>query len=237
MMRYYIGDQPGQPVGNLPDPYFWWEAGAMFGQLIDYWQLTNDTTYNDRVTAGLLAQVGENNDYMPTNQTRTEGNDDQVFWAFAVMTAAESKFPNPPPDQPQWLPLAQSVFNQQAARWNASTCNGGLRWQIYPFNAGFNYKNTISNGGFFQLAARLARYTGNATYAGWADKMYDWMEETGLVNEQYMVYDGADVADNCTVKNKIQYTYNYGTMIAGATYVRTSFSHSSLTSLPLCLHP
>ncbi|KAK3079855.1 hypothetical protein LTS18_003739, partial [Coniosporium uncinatum] len=90
---------------------------------------------------------------------------------------------------------------------------------IYPFNAGFNYKNTISNGGFFQLAARLARYTGNATYAGWADKMYDWMEETGLVDEQYMVYDGADVADNCTVKNKIQYTYNYGTMIAGAAYM------------------
>ena len=34
------------------------------------------------------------------------------------MTAAEYKFPNPPPTKPQWLALAQGVFNSQALRWN-----------------------------------------------------------------------------------------------------------------------
>jgi hypothetical protein len=24
-------------AGNLPAPYYWWEAGAMFGSMIDYW--------------------------------------------------------------------------------------------------------------------------------------------------------------------------------------------------------
>lgn len=44
----------------------------MFGQLIEYWYLTGDDQYNDIVTQGLLHQVGEHNDYMPENQTKTE---------------------------------------------------------------------------------------------------------------------------------------------------------------------
>lgn len=45
--------------GMLPfPPYYWWEAGAMFGQLIDYWYYTNDTTYNQLVIDGIQAQIG-----------------------------------------------------------------------------------------------------------------------------------------------------------------------------------
>lgn len=73
MMAYYVGDQPGQAVGNLPDPYYWWEAGAMFGTMVEYWAYTGDTTYNDKVLKGLLAQVGPNQNYLPPNQTKTEG--------------------------------------------------------------------------------------------------------------------------------------------------------------------
>lgn len=72
MMAYYKGNETGQPVGLLPAPYYWWEAGAMFGQMIEYWYYTGDSTYNDVVTQGLLAQVGPDNDYMPPNQTKTE---------------------------------------------------------------------------------------------------------------------------------------------------------------------
>ena len=59
-------------VGLLPDPYYWWEAGAMFGQMIEYWYYTGDSTYNDVVMEGLLAQIGPNQDFMPPNQTKTE---------------------------------------------------------------------------------------------------------------------------------------------------------------------
>ena len=44
----------------------------MFGQMIEYWYYTGDSTYNAVVTQGLLAQVGPDNDYMPPNQTKTE---------------------------------------------------------------------------------------------------------------------------------------------------------------------
>ena len=58
--------------GLLPQPYYWWLAGAMFGQMIEYWFYTGDETYNDVVTQAMLAQVGPKNDYMPPNQTKTE---------------------------------------------------------------------------------------------------------------------------------------------------------------------
>lgn len=43
----------------------------MFGQLIHYWHLTGDTTYNDVVSQAIQHQVGENNDLMPKNQTNS----------------------------------------------------------------------------------------------------------------------------------------------------------------------
>ena len=46
MVNYYTGDRPGDVPGNLPAPYYWWEAGAMFGALIDYWYFTGDDQYN-----------------------------------------------------------------------------------------------------------------------------------------------------------------------------------------------
>jgi len=52
-------------IGTLPQPLYWWEAGAVWGGLIDYWAYTNDTSYNPTVTQGLLAQVGAENNYMP----------------------------------------------------------------------------------------------------------------------------------------------------------------------------
>ncbi|KAF3480951.1 glycosyl hydrolase family 76 protein [Arthroderma uncinatum] len=216
MLKFYSGHQPGNIPGNLPDPYFWWEAGAMFGSLIDYWFYTGDSQWNDLVTEGMLWQVGPDDNFMPPNQTLTEGNDDQAFWAIAAMSAAERKFPNPPPDKPQWLALVQAVFNSQVARWDTSTCGGGLKWQIFRFNKGFDYKNTISNGAFFQMGARLARYTGNDTYAQWAEKSWDWSRAIGLVNENYQFFDGSSDLLNCSELNRIQWTYNAGIYLLGA---------------------
>lgn len=48
------------------------------GALIDYWYYTGDTRWNQITQEGLLFQVGPDDDYMPPNQTMTEGNDDQV---------------------------------------------------------------------------------------------------------------------------------------------------------------
>ncbi|KAI6812247.1 mannan endo-1,6-alpha-mannosidase [Hortaea werneckii] len=216
MVKYYSGNESGQVPGLLPQPYYWWEAGAMFGALIDYWYYTGDETWNDITTQAMLFQTGPEANYMPPNQTKSLGNDDQAFWGMAAMSAAEQKFPNPPDDQPQWLALAQAVFNSQALRWNNETCGGGLKWQIFTFNNGYNYKNSISNGAFFNLAARLGFYTKNETYLEWADTMFDWTRSVGLMDQNYLVYDGSDDNLNCSSLNHIQWSYNAGVYLLGA---------------------
>ena len=135
------------------------------------------------------------------------------------MTAAELNFPAPPTGQPSWLALAQAVFNLVSGRWDTSSCGGGLRWQIYSFNAGYDYKNTIATGGFFQLAARLARYTGNSTYADWAEKTWDWMQAMPLLTSTYQVWDGVSVSNNCSNADQIYWTYNVGTLLSGASFM------------------
>lgn len=187
----------------------------MFGAMINYWYYTGDTAYNKLTSEALLFQIGPNADYMPPNQTLTEGNDDQGFWGLAVMSAAEFRFEEPG-GSPGWLALAQAVFNTQAARWDTQHCGGGLRWQIFQFNAGWDYKNSISQACFFQLAARLALYTGNTSYADWAVRTWDWMIASGLMQlDTYFVFDGVHI-DNCSDITIWQWTYNAGGFLLGA---------------------
>lgn len=221
MMKYYTGNESG--IYNIPgllaqppEGYYWWEAGAMWNSMINYWHITGDASYNDVITEALLFQVGPGNDFMPPNQTKTLGNDDQAFWGMAAMSAAEHNFPDPPADKPQWLALAQAVFGTQVPRWNTEFCAGGLKWQIFPFNNGYNYKNTISNGCFFNLGARLAKYTGNDTYAFWAEKAWDWTARIGLIDHDYNIFDGSDDLLNCSEINHVQYSYNAGVWLLGA---------------------
>lgn len=135
----------------------------------------------------------------------------------AVLSAAEYNFPNPPASRPQWLALAQNVFNTQAARWNTAQCGGGLRWQIFQWNNGYLYKNSISQACFFNMASRLALYTGNHTYAKWADRIWDWMIDVKFLhNDSYYIYDGAPVEGNCTQVVPYQWTYNAGAFLHGA---------------------
>ncbi|KAF2841073.1 glycoside hydrolase family 76 protein [Patellaria atrata CBS 101060] len=219
MLQYYTGYRPGDVPGNLHDPFRWWQAGAMCGALIDYWYFTGDDQYNAITTQALLHQVGSGQDFLPANHTFDAGNDDQAFWAFSALQAAEYKFPDPPEDKPQWLALAQAVFQTQANRWNTETCGGGLKWQIQVVKQGYNYKNAISNGAFFNLGARLGKYTGNTTYLEWAERSWDWAFAIGLIdNNRYVIYDGTDDKPelNCTRMNHIQWSYNAGVYLYGA---------------------
>ncbi|POS83733.1 hypothetical protein EPUL_005248, partial [Erysiphe pulchra] len=213
------GNRTGGIPGILPPPYYWWVGGGLMMTMVDYWHYTGDTTYNNVIAQALSFQVGPNNDYMPPNQTKNEGNDDQGFWGMAAMLAAETNFQNPPEDEPQWLALAQAVFNTMTARWDKAHCGGGLRWQIFPFNKGYNYKNSIANGCLFNLGARLARYTGNNTYAEWAEKVWDWEVRIGYIDEYYNIYDGAPIEENCTVIDKLQWSYNAGIFLHGAAHL------------------
>lgn len=194
--------------------------------MINYWYLTGDTTYNEVTQQAMLHQASSTEDYMPPNQTSTEGNDDQGFWGLSAMRAAETKFQDPPSTQPGWLALAQGVFRTQAERWDPANCNGGLRWQIFVWNKGYKYKNSISNGCFFTLAARLALYTGNPMYSDWAIKTWDWVNSVGLMTPDFKVYDGTQIDSNCKTQDRTRWTYNAGVFLLGSAAMYNHVSHS-----------
>ena len=221
LQSYYVNNQTTTPpgmVGTWPGPtWYWWKGGAIWGGMIDYWAYTNDSSWNNVTQQGLFAQVGPEFNFEPPAYNGNLGNDDQAFYALAAMSAAEYGFP-PPQGQNDtaWIDLVKAVFDRQIARWDTATCNGGLRWQVFEANKGWNYKNSISNGGLFQIAARLARYTGNQTYIDWSVKTWNWMSEIGLISPSYQVFDGTDVLKNCSELDHTQWTYNPAMMIYGA---------------------
>lgn len=223
MLDYYDGSKPGGVIGMFSPPYYWWEAGVAWNALIDFWFFTGIDTHNDLVKQSLQFQRGKNSDYMPSNQSTTEGNDDQGFWGIAAMTAAERNFPNPASAEPGWLYLAQAVFNTMTARWDNEHCGGGLRWQIYTWNSGYDYKNTVSNGCLFNIAARLARYTGNSSYSDWAERAFEWLENVHFLDKSngnaWKVWDGASLNQNCTEHGQGEWTYNYGLLLSGCAYM------------------
>lgn len=130
------------------------------------------------------------------------------------MSAAEYGLPNP--SKPSWIELATNVFNNLATRWDTATCGGGLKWQFFATNAGYNYKSSITNTAFLQLSARLARYTGNTTYVDWAEKTWNWMSDVHLISANFDVYDGTDDLKNCSDFDGHLWTYNTGALLYGS---------------------
>lgn len=200
----------------------------MWGALLDYYHFTGDSTYNNVTTQALLSQVGPLYDYMVPWHQKDEGNDDQAFWGFATMSAAEKDYPQPTVGNYSWVQLTENIWNTQVRRWDNTSCNGGLKWQIFTFNNGYDYKNSVSNGAFFQLSARLARFTGNQTYVEWVEKSLKWSQEVGLITPDYYVYDGTDDTKNCSHQDQIIWTYNAGIYLYGAAIMYNYTNGSSL---------
>jgi mannan endo-1,6-alpha-mannosidase len=204
---------PGFIPGLFPEEYYWWESGLAWDTLINYWAYAGDDALVETIQQGLSFQVGAEDNFMPPNQTATLGNDDQSFWALAAMSAAEHGLPVPSGSNVTWYELARNAFDTQVARWDEDACAGGLRWQIFTFNNGYNYKNALTQANFAQLGARLWKYTSNATYLEQAARAVEWSTNVGLISatdNSGAIYDGTDVAGNCSNINRIQWSINAG---------------------------
>ncbi|OLN96284.1 Mannan endo-1,6-alpha-mannosidase DCW1-like protein 4 [Colletotrichum chlorophyti] len=227
LISYYKGEEYGEILGILPGPptsgkggYWWYQGASFWSTYLDYWHWTGDDSYAANTSRALMSQTGQNFDFLPANWTASMGNDDQCFWATAALLAAEYQFPEVE-GKPKWIDLAINAWEQQAGPWRRdNTCNGGLRWQIPPINAGYDYKQTTSNACFLNMGARLARLTGNATFAEHAEKTWDWLSEVGFIDDTtWAVYDGAKVERNCTGINKLQASLNAAFLIQGSAFL------------------
>ncbi|OTA99763.1 glycoside hydrolase family 76 protein [Hypoxylon sp. CI-4A] len=224
LMTYYPGNDPGNPVGILGDPsdgnYSWWTGGLLWNALLDYRNRTGVTKYDQDISKGLIAQTGQNDNYLPANWSLYVGNDDESTWAMSALFAEEIGFQEPSSGTPQWLTLAKNVFNDQSSddRRVDDDCEDALRWQIYAFNNGYNYINSATNVQYFNLAARLAHLTGNETYQDAASDSYDILTKLDLLTDDYDLYDGVH-ADECGSDddvNKLQSSYTSALLLEGS---------------------
>ena len=88
----------------------------------------------------------------------------------------------------------------------------------------------IANGCFFNMGARLFRYTDNDTYSNWAEKTWDWVEKIGLIDAKtYAIYDGGNVEHDCKDINKVQYSYNNAIFAQGAAFMYNHVCTIALT--------
>ncbi|CAH2351661.1 mannan endo-1,6-alpha-mannosidase Dfg5p [[Candida] railenensis] len=221
-LNYYEGTKYGGAVGMFSSPYYWWEAGEAFGGILNYYVNcdSSNTTLKELIYNAMYHQSGDDHDYMPSNQTFTEGNDDQGVWGLTSMLAVELNFTDP--TEASWLSMTQAIYNEMLSRWDTTYCAGGMRWQIFTWNSGYTYKNTIANGCLFNIAARLGRYLDNDTYIETAEKVWDWMEDIGFISEsdgELVIYDGADISTNCTSLTTTKWSYTYGIMIQGCAFL------------------
>ncbi len=213
-MSYYPGTAAA--YADLPAPYYWWECGALIGAMLDYSHYIGDSEYDQTIATALLAQTGPEHDFMVPKHFGDEGNDDQAFWGFAVMAAAERNFPSPTPASPPGSTLASTCGIPWPAAGTPPPVVAGSTGRSSSNPNGMNYKNSVSNGGLFQLSARLARATGNDTYLQWANKVWDWTTGTGMIDGSFYVYDGADSSNNCSEINPVSFSYSQGIYLYGA---------------------
>ncbi|EPS43567.1 hypothetical protein H072_2385 [Dactylellina haptotyla CBS 200.50] len=219
MVKDYTGQQPFT-AGLLPNGYGLFESGLFFNTILDYAAFTGDSSYNGLFEKDFFAQIGPNADFVPANKTEGVANDDVGYWALTAMTAAEYGAKPADSSSPAYLDLAKNVFNAFVSRWDTANCKGGLRWTIYNFQNGYDFKDTNSNGIFFELAARLGAQTGNKTYFDWATKVFDWTAKTGLTDVEAnpgtgVVYAGASVQDNCKDLDKTFYSAQHANYLLG----------------------
>ncbi|KAL4869198.1 hypothetical protein BDV12DRAFT_168450 [Aspergillus spectabilis] len=219
MWDFYLANQTEGIPGKLTDT--WYLAGAMYMVLIQYWQTSGDNQYNSVVSHDMMFQAGRNYDYFDSNYSQWLGNDDQMFFGLAAITASETGFPEVD-GKPTWTSLARAVCTMQWNRWDTRTCDGGLTWQIHPWQAGYTLRNSISNGGLFQLAARLGRFTNNQTYLDWAERIWDWSFDSPLIQtdvDPWFIADSTSGDNNCVDSGDMQWSYNYGIYLGGTAFM------------------
>ena len=116
--------------------------------------------------------------------------------------------------------------------WNTTQCQGGIQW--CP-NSG--YKNAITNELFLAGSMRLHPYAtllGKPSnyYLNWALKEWQWFENSGMINGDYLINDGLNINNNiCTNNNQTTWTYNQGVILSGLALLYNATGNTTLLTV------
>jgi predicted alpha-1,6-mannanase (GH76 family) len=202
LMQYF------NPSTGLWDADLTWQDAQSLTSLIDYMQLSGDSTY-----AYAISMVYDDND---SAQFTDQYLDDTGWWGMAWLRAYQYT------GNTAYLQTAEYDDNYLSQYWN-STCSGGVWWSTADTS-----KNAIENELYLELGAALHNaIPGDTTYLGRAEQEWTWFSASGLENSKDLINDGLNMS-TCQNDGAPTYTYNQGVILAGLAQLKLATGNSEL---------
>ncbi|HEY3867943.1 MAG TPA: glycoside hydrolase family 76 protein [Actinocrinis sp.] len=184
-----------------------WQDAQALTTLIDYMQLSGDSTYSYAI-----ADVYNDNG---ANRFTDQYIDDTGWWGMAWLRAYQYT------GNTAYLQTAEYDDNYMSGYWD-SGC-GGLWWSTAETN-----DNAIENELYLELSASLHNaMSGDTTYLSRAEQEWTWFSGSGLINSKDLVNDGLNVS-TCQNNGNPTYTYNQGVVLAGLAQLSLATGNSAL---------
>jgi predicted alpha-1,6-mannanase (GH76 family) len=183
----------------------WWTSANQIETVIDYQRETGDPTYFDVLDNTFSKNSAGDFDHFGYY-------DDDGWWGIVWVKAYDLTH-----DQ-RYLDMAKVIFARMTNGWT-NECGGGIYWASPKAGAvGNSSKNAIPNSLFLQLAAKLHSRTPNDTgpggYLDWAEREWDWFQNTGMIDADNLVIDSLSNLTDCAPVGP-KFTYNQGVLIGG----------------------
>jgi predicted alpha-1,6-mannanase (GH76 family) len=188
----------------------WWHDANSLTALIDFSRATGAKHYLPDIERTFTANIAKRfliNKYY----------DDEGWWALAWIDAYDLT------GDSRYLTAAGAIFNDMTTGWD-DTCGGGLWW-----TRDRTYKNAIPNELFLSVAAKLAnrsKGTQRKEYLEWADREWNWLQHSAMVEDDHLFSDGLD--SECHDNHRRKWSYNQGVVLGGLAELSRIPGHSGV---------
>ena len=215
---------PGSP--DIGSAGFWNRANSLEAT-IDYIEATGSSEYVHVIaeTYGAFQNVYWQSSYF----------DDVGWWGIAWVHAYElvsKQGGEAAKAASDYLSTAEAIFDYMSNDgWDGSPCGGGVWWSPAK-----DVRGAITNELFLTLAMRLHLATGKPTYLEWANKVWNWLDASGLITVDCEVvgsFNLEQLADG-RVRSRLSpeiATYNQGVLLGGLADLSHTNQDSSLLGL------
>jgi predicted alpha-1,6-mannanase (GH76 family) len=187
----------------------WWQSGNALQALLDHMAETRSTEYMWAVENTVELQR-KPLPWWPEGggEFRADSTDDTGWWALAMVRLYDIT------RDPEYLDIAKIDEAYIRDYWD-DVCGGGVWWDI-PAKT---YKNAISIELYIALLASLHNRTpGDTVYLERAIEAWNWLEQSGMINDEYLINDGLQTqSGRCDSNLGTTWTYNQGVILGGLT--------------------
>ena len=205
----------------------WWNAANALTAIIDYSRITGSKEYLNviensfEVCKEFEVQMPDPKDNWICRNYINHYYDDEGWWILAWIKAYDLT------KDDKYLKMARITFADMATGWD-DVCDGGVYWKKPKIG-----KSAIQNELFMLGAIRLHQRGGGEvlgkSYLEWAENTWKWFQNTGMINEKYLIENGLNKQCELNIGN--YHTYNQGVILSALVELHRIKQDASLLEL------